>query len=74
MAIISRPHSARIRFTDRDGDSVQTWSRIHPDLHPSLPIALRQAINSIRPMADPVTGGFYIVTEELVEADSDTDE
>jgi len=67
MAIISRPHSARIRFIDADEATVQTFGRIHPELQVAEVHAVRQAINNIRRASQSATGGFYTVMDELVE-------
>ena len=69
MAVSSNPYSARLRFTNLADRSVQSLSRIHPELQLTDIQGIRQAINSVRrnEAGFPVVGGFYTVTEELVE-------
>ncbi|MCL2197646.1 MAG: hypothetical protein FWB80_01870 [Defluviitaleaceae bacterium] len=70
MAVISRPFMARLRFINAAEDTVQTLSRINPNLEQSDLQGIRQAINGIRRIdpGHPATGGFYTIQDELVEA------
>lgn len=71
MAVISRPFAARLRFINSGEDTLQTLSRIHPSLTHTEVEAIRQSINGIRRNDDPrqqVTGGYYTIMDELVEA------
>jgi hypothetical protein len=65
--VISRPFSARLRFQDANYDSVQTFTRVHPNMIPVQVQLLTQAVNAIRRPAEAATGGFYTVMEELVD-------
>jgi len=69
MAVITRPYSARLRFSRQANErSVQSLSRINPNLVASDANVAMDAINTIRAVGDHVLGGFFTVTEELVEA------
>jgi hypothetical protein len=70
MAVVSRPHSARLRFINAAETSIQTLTRIRPNLQPNEVQLIRQAINGIRrtDLGQPATGGFYTIMDELVEA------
>jgi hypothetical protein len=67
MAIVKKPVSASLRMTSLHG-SVQTLSRISPDLSASEISNIRQAINLIRVPGQGMTGGRYTITDELAEA------
>lgn len=68
MAIIKRHFTARVRYVNVRGDSVQNYSRINPNLQPSELLPLRQATNMIRTVVDPIPRGYLTVMEELTEA------
>jgi len=68
MAVISKPLSARLRFMNSAEESVQSLSRINPNLQASDMQVIRQAINAIRIVNQPAAGGLYTITNELTEA------
>ncbi|MCL1862885.1 MAG: hypothetical protein FWF78_04910 [Defluviitaleaceae bacterium] len=70
MAVISRPHSARLRFINAAENTVQSLNRIAPNLQLTDVQGIRQAINEVRrnDAGQPAVGGYYIVSDELVEA------
>ncbi|MCL2357670.1 MAG: hypothetical protein FWC70_11085 [Defluviitaleaceae bacterium] len=71
MAIVRTPFAARVRFVRTVGDmneSVQTFSRLNPNLTQANLDTLRIALNFARPPLLPATRGYFTVTEELTEA------
>jgi hypothetical protein len=69
MAAVSKHHSARARFMNASDKTVQTLSRLRPNLQASTLTTIMSGINNIRGNAAgvQVTGGFYTVEEELTK-------
>ena len=68
MAVTRIPFSARVRFIDSNERTVQTLSRLRPNLMPMQLDSLRIVMNNIRDEDYPTIGGFYTVTDELRQA------
>ena len=76
MAVISTPHSARIRYqnvlgvgVEREARTVQTLTRVNPGLAASDVTNIAHAINVLRntTVGQPITSGIYTVMDELEE-------
>lgn len=65
--VTSTHYAARLRFVNPRGESLQSLSRIRPDLQAGDAQLTRQAVNGIRLPEAPVTAGFYTVMDELAE-------
>lgn len=66
MSVSTRFFTARLRFTNEDGESVQTLTRVRSNITGPQAGLIRSGINSIRPTNHPATGGIYTVMDELV--------
>lgn len=65
MTVIRTPYTARLRFHNIEDETVQTLTRVRPNLSNANMTMLRQGINAIRATGDNVTGGFYTIIDEL---------
>jgi hypothetical protein len=66
--VVSTPFGARIRFIDSEYESIQTLTRLQPELTASQIQTIMQAVNVIRNTSHPATGGFYTIMDELTLA------
>lgn len=65
MTVTSTQHSARIRFIDRDENSIQSISRLKPNLNGVQIRRVMEAVNAARRISDSAVGGYYTVSEQL---------
>jgi len=66
--VTSTPFAARIRFVDSERRSIQTLTRLRPNLMPMQLTALRTIVNNLRSDSHQTTGGYYTVMDELRQA------
>jgi 16S rRNA G527 N7-methylase RsmG len=68
MAVISKPHSARVSLVDSQRKSLQTISRLKTNLTLDRLQTLFSAINNVRVVSNRAVGGIYTAMEELSES------